>query len=205
MRVVTTCKACRRLGVSVCGRQKCAVTRKPYPPGIHGKAFRRGGSEFGQQLREKQKMRITYGLRERQFKNLVLSAFKQKSIGTPEAVVLSLESRLDNIIYRLGLAVTRAAARQIVGHGHIVVNARRVTIPSYQVRVGDTIAIRPASASRGVFANIEFMMKKNLLPSWLVWDSAKKEGRIVAYPTADALNDLGKGFNINAIVEYYSR
>ncbi len=205
MRVVTTCKACRRLGVSVCGRQKCAVTRKPYPPGIHGKAFRRGGSEFGQQLREKQKMRITYGLRERQFKNIVLHAFKQKSMGTPDSVVLSLESRLDNIVYRLGLAATRAAARQIVGHGHIAINGKRVSIPSYQVRVGDVVAIRPASAGRGVFANIEFLMKKNILPTWMSWDPGKKEGRVVAYPSSTALSDLAKGFNINAIVEYYSR
>src|SRR3989344_7894770 len=144
MRVINTCKACRRLGVSVCGRQKCALTRKPYPPGINGKKFRRGGSEFGLQLREKQKIRLTYGLREKQFKNLVLSAFKQKSIGTPEAVVLSLESRLDNVVYRLGLATTRGASRQMVGHGHIMVNGRRVTIPSYNVKIGDTVTIRQA-------------------------------------------------------------
>ena len=193
------------MGVSVCGRQKCALTRKPYPPGINGKKFRRGGSEFGLQLKEKQKIRLTYGLREKQFKNLVFAAFKQKSIGTPEAVVLSLESRLDNVAYRLGLVTTRGAARQIVGHGHITVNGRRVTIPSYRVKVGDVVGIRTQSAGRGIFTNLDFLIKKNILPSWLSWDHNKKVGKIVAYPTDDALNELGKGFNINAIVEYYSR
>ena len=205
MRVVNTCKACRRLGVSVCGRQKCALTRKPYPPGINGKKFRRGGSEFGLQLREKQKIRLTYGLREKQFKNLVSQALKQKSIGTPEAVVLSLESRLDNVVYRLGLATTRGASRQIVGHGHIMVNGRRVTIPSYRVSVNDSIGIRTQSTGRGIFTNLDFMVKKNILPSWLSWDHDKKTGRIVSYPTSDVLNELGKGFNISAVVEYYSR
>src|SRR3989344_5380607 len=201
MRVINTCRACRRLGVSVCGRQKCAVTQKPYPPGMNGKKFRRGASEFGQQLREKQKIRLTYGLREKQFKNLVLSAFKQKSIGTPEAVVLSLESRLDNVVYRLGLATTRGASRQIVGHGHIMVNSRRVTIPSYRVSVNDSVGIRTQSTGRGIFTNLDFMVKKNILPSWLSWDHDKKTGRIVSYPTSDVLNELGKGFNISAVVE----
>lgn len=189
----------------MCGRQKCALTRKPYPPGINGKKFRRGGSEFGLQLREKQKIRLTYGLRERQFKNLVSQALKQKSIGAPEAVVLSLESRLDNVVYRLGLATTRGASRQMVGHGHITVNGRRVTIPSYRVSVNDSIGIRTQSAGQGIFTNLDFMVKKNILPSWLSWDHDKKIGRIVSYPTSDALNELGKGFNISAVVEYYSR
>ncbi|MEK9175736.1 MAG: 30S ribosomal protein S4 [Patescibacteria group bacterium] len=205
MRVANTCKACRRLGVSVCGRQKCALTRKPYPPGINGKKFRRGGSEFGLQLRDKQKIRLTYGLREKQFKNLVLQAFKQKSVGTTEAIVLSLESRLDNVAYRFGFATTRGAARQMVGHGHITVNGRRVTIPSYRVKVGDSIGIRLQSVGRGIFNNLDFTVKKNILPSWLSWDHDKKTGRIVAYPTSDVLKELGKGFNINAIVEFYSR
>lgn len=193
------------MGVSVCGRQKCALTRKPYPPGINGKKFKRGGSEFGLQLREKQKIRLTYGLREKQFKNLVLAAFKQKTIGTPEAVVLSLESRLDNVVYRLGLAATRGAARQIVGHGHILVNGKRVTIPSFRVSIGDLITIRSASIGRGIFTNLDFMIKKNLLPSWLSWDHDSKTGRIITYPTTDVLGELGKGFNISAIIEYYSR
>ena len=153
MRVVTTCKACRRLGVSVCGREKCAVKRKPYPPGIHGKSFRRGISEYGTQLREKQKIRLTYGLRERQFKNLVTNAFAQKSVSAPDAILRSLEMRLDNVAYRLGLAPTRGASRQLVGHGHLFVNGIRVTIPSYIVSVGDEIKIRPQSATKGLFTD----------------------------------------------------
>src|SRR3989338_2886207 len=106
MRSATTCKVCRRLGVSVCGRERCALKRKAYPPGDHGRAFRRAGSEFGAQLREKQKVRHFYNLRERQFKNYVTDALAQKSMGTPDAVLLSLEKRLDNIVYRLGLSAT---------------------------------------------------------------------------------------------------
>lgn len=205
MRVATTCKTCRRLGVSVCGREKCALKRKPYPPGIHGKAFRRGLSEFGQQLREKQKVRILYGLRERQFKNLVTSALRQKTMGAPEAVLLSLEMRLDNIVHRIGFSKTRAAARQLVNHGHVVVNNRRVTIPSYRVKMGDSIAIRSQSAGKGVFVNLDITLKKQIFPSWISFDIPARVATITAYPPADALGELGKGFNVNAIVEYYSR
>ncbi|OGF73689.1 30S ribosomal protein S4 [Candidatus Giovannonibacteria bacterium RIFCSPHIGHO2_02_FULL_46_20] len=205
MRVVTTCKACRRLGVSVCGREKCAVRRKPYPPGIHGKSFRRGLSEYGTQLREKQKIRLTYGLRERQFQNLVTSAFAQKSISSPDAVLRLLEMRLDNVTYRLGLAPTRAAARQLVNHGHLFINSRRVNIPSYRVNVGDEIKIRPQSVQKGAFANLEITLKKHSVPSWLAFDMQRMTGKVVSYPPAETLEELGKGFTISAVIEYYSR
>lgn len=193
------------MGVSICGREKCAIKRKPYPPGIHGKAFRRGLSEFGQQLREKQKMRILYGLRERQFKNVVTSALRQKTMRAPEAVLLALEMRLDNIVYRLGFAPTRAAARQVVNHGHVMVNGRRVTIPSYRASVGNTIAIRSNSMQKGVFVNLDMTLKKHTVPSWVSFDAATRTATIATYPPSNTLEELGKGFSINAIVEYYSR
>lgn len=205
MKVVSTCKVCRRVGVSVCGREKCAIKRKPYPPGIHGRSFRRNVSEFGSQLREKQKARLLYGLREKQFKNIVLAALKQKKTRTPEAILNTLEARLDNVVYRLGFAATRAAARQLVGHGHITVNGRRVSIPSYAVSVGDEVAIRKESSQKGAFKDFDALIKKSTTPSWLAIDPAKKSGRFVSHPSMDALDEFGKIFNINAIVEYYSR
>ncbi len=202
MRSATTCKVCRRLGVSVCGREKCALKRKPYPPGIHGKAYRRGSSEYGLQLREKQKVKFTYGLRERQFKNYVTKAINQKAMRAGEAILAYLESRLDNIVYRLGFAPNRASARQLVSHGHMLVNQRRVSIPSYKVKMGDEIAIRKESAGKGIFSNLDLSIKKYIPPVWLEIDKEKKIGRMVAHPASESQE---KGYNINAIVEYYSR
>lgn len=197
-----TCKKCRRLGVSVCGREKCALKRKPYPPGEHGKSFRRGGSEYGIQLKEKQKVKFLYGLRERQFKNYVSSAVSQHKIPAGDQLVLSLESRLDNIVYRLGFAPTRASARQMVNHGHIWVSGRRVNSPSFQLKVGDIVEIRAGSRQKGIFANLDFTMKKYNPPEWIDFNKSEFKGKIIARPST---HELVKSYNINAIVEYYSR
>lgn len=188
--------------MSVCGREKCAFKRKPYPPGVHGKSFRRAGSEFGSQLMEKQKLKFLYGLRENQFRNYVLDALKQKGSSTSDAIINALESRLDNTVYRLGFAPTRAAARQIVNHGHVSVNGRRVTIPSFKVNIGDEVSLRELSKKKGQFANLEIQIKKAMPPSWLELDRAAYSGKMKAPPSGEG---LGKGYNMNAIVEYYSR
>ena len=193
---------CRRLGMSVCGREKCALKRKPYPPGIHGKSFRRGLSEFGQQLKEKQKVKFLYGLRETQFRNYIDKAVAQRAIPSGEAIIRNLEMRLDNVIYRLGLAPTRAAARQMVNHGHILVNEKRVNIPSYKLKVGDAVAIRPGSAQKGVFMNLAILVKKYAPPEWLELDKANYTGKVIAYPSAE---NLIRSYNLSSIVEYYSR
>ncbi len=193
---------CRRLGMSICGREKCALKRKPYPPGIHGKSFRRGLSEFGQQLREKQKVKFLYGLRETQFRNYIDKAVAQRAIPSGEAIIRNLEMRLDNVIYRLGLAPTRAAARQMVNHGHILVNEKRVNIPSYKLKVGDAVVIRPGSLQKGVFMNLAITVKKYAPPAWLELDKANYTGKIISYPAAD---DLIRSYNLSSIVEYYSR
>lgn len=195
--------------MSVCGREKCAFKRKPYPPGVHGKSFRRQGSEFGTQLMEKQKVKFLYGLRERQFRNYIMDALKQKSMTTSDAVLSNLETRLDNVVYRLGFAPTRAAARQLVNHGHILVkrkslsNFLRVTIPSYKLRVGDELRIRPESVKKGPFGNLEISIKKHTPPVWLELDREGFSGKILASPTSG--DDISKGYNISAIVEFYSR
>jgi small subunit ribosomal protein S4 len=188
--------------MSVCGREKCAFKRKPYPPGIHGRAFRRGGSEFGSQLKEKQKLRLSYGLRERQFKNYIMSAIEQKAMKTGEAIFNFLESRLDNAVFRMGFVSTRSAARQMVSHGHIVVNGKRISIPSYQVRNGDVIGIRQNSVQKKLFMDLPLVLKKYEAPAWMQLDKEKKTAHIVGRP---ATPELEKGYNVNAIIEFYSR
>lgn len=197
-----TCKTCRGLGMSVCGRANCAFKRKPYPPGIHGKSKKRGLSEFGTQLQEKQKLKLSYGLRERQFKNYVLSAIKQKSMNTAEAMLYYLEARLDNLVFRMGFSPTRSGARQMVNHGHILVNGKRVTIPSYRVTIGDEISIREGSKQKGIFRDFNSILKKYEAPAWISLDKEKITGRVTGLPESEHLKST---YNVNAIVEYYSR
>jgi len=201
-----TCKTCRRLGMSVCGREKCAFKRKPYPPGVHGRAGgkkRRTSSEYGLQLKEKQRLKFSYGLRERQFSNYIHSAIKQKAMNTVDAIFCFLESRLDNVVYRIGFASTRAGARQLVGHGHIFVNGKKVTIPSYRIKVGDEISVRTQSSQKAIFKDLDVKIKKHETPVWISLDREKKSGKIVSVPGGS--DDLLSIFNINPIVEYYSR
>ena len=198
-----SCKICRRLGVSVCGRDKCAFKRKPYAPGVHGKGTkrRRNVSEYGSQLREKQKLKFMYGLRERQFRNYVKEAAK-RSGNTADNLLAILESRLDSTVFRLGLAHGRAMAKQIVSHGHIMVNGRRVTVPSLRVRKEDKIIIRPQSVSKGIFKDLDISLKKYIAPPSLALDKEKKEGTVLGR-AADV--DSAVGLNMNSIIEFYSR
>ena len=188
--------------MSVCGREKCAWKRKPYPPGVHGKSFRRGLSEFGQQLQVKQRLKFLYGLRERQFKNYVSKAVFQKRAPTGDALVTSLELRLDNVVYRLGFLPTRASARQAVTHGHIAVNGKRVTIPSYKLKIGDLVAVPLSALNKKLFTNLAITIKKYAQPEWLELDKSNFSGKITALPP---IQDLVGSYNISSIVEYYSR
>ena len=188
--------------MSVCGRLKCAFKRKPYPPGVHGKSKRRGLSEFGTQLQEKQKLRLSYGLRERQFKNYVLSAIKQKSVNSADAMLYSLELRLDNLVFRAGFSSTRSAARQMVNHGHILVNGKRTTIPSFRVKMGDEVSIRDGSRQKGMFKDLSSVLKKHEAPAWISIDKEKAVCKVVGLPDND---NLKSAHNINAIVEFYLR
>jgi len=151
-------KACRRYGVKLCQTDKCPVVKRSYPPGVHGPKGARKLTEYGRQLAEKQKAKITYGLREKQFRNYFDKAFKKVG-NTSEILFASLESRLDNVIYRLGLGKTRTQARQLVGHGHFAVNGKKVDIPSFQVKVGDVINIREKSRSAKIFTNLAESLK----------------------------------------------
>jgi small subunit ribosomal protein S4 len=201
------CKICRRAGEKLFLKgekcfSNCTLTKKPYPPGIHGKGFRKGrrtASEYGAQMREKQKVKFLYGLREKQFVNYVKEALKKKG-AAPIQLAKLFESRLDNVAYRLGFASERSTARQMVSHGHITVNGKRVNIPSYRLKVGDKIAIRKESMGKGMFKDIDIKWKKYEPPAWLSLDKNKKQGVVKGEAVAE-----DQKFNLNSIIELYSR
>lgn len=180
---------------------KSAFLRKPYRPGMHGKRMRRGLSEFGSQLLEKQKARFIYGIGEKQFKNYFVKAKTSKGI-TSNLLMVLLEKRLDNAVFRAGFATSRNIARQLVSHGHFLVNGKRVTIPSYSVRSGDVIIIRPQSKQKMIFAALPEKLKKYETPSWIELDKKTYEIKIKSDPDAE---NTTKNFNISSIIEYYSR
>ena len=156
-------------------------------------------SEFAQQLREKQKIQFSYGLRDRQMRLVFNRAAKNKG-ATGKMIMTILEKRLDNAVYRLGLAMSRSVARQLVGHGHILVNGRRVTVPSALVRTGDVIAVRPQSKDYQIFKNLADYWKSYQAPVWLSFDKEKVEGKVVSEP-----KDLEMPFDVNLVVDYYSK
>lgn len=201
------CKKCRRAGQKLflkgerCFGQKCAMIRKPYIPGVHGKSYRRRISEYGQQLAEKQKVRHTYGISEQQFKRYFKEIVKQKG-NKEELLARKLENRLDNVVFRLGWARSRRLARQIVNHGHILVNGRKVDIPSYQVKKGAVIKLKERSKKLTLFKDLKAFLKKQEIPQWLSLDREKLEGKIKTQPKVE---DMGKVGELNMIIEYYSR
>ncbi|MFQ3630505.1 30S ribosomal protein S4 [Roseiflexus sp.] len=197
-------KISRRLGIGVTEKGQRILAKRPFPPGQHGpSARRRQVSDYGLQLLEKQKARYIYGVLERQFRRIFEKA--QRFPGETGAYLLILlERRLDNVVYRLGFATTRAQARQLVTHGHITVNGRKTNIPSYTVRVGETIAIRPESRRRMYFKNLvdSGALAKHKAPDWLRLNPADLSGEVVAMPRRE---DAEPGINEQLIVEFYSR
>ncbi len=184
---------------SRCLSPKCVTVRRPTKPGVHGKDRRRQLSEFGQQLQEKQKFKFSYGLRERQFRRVFVAAAKNPGV-TGEMIVNLLERRLDNVVYRLGFAVSRSVARQLVSHGHMLVNGRKVTIPSYAVKANDMITIRPQSKDYLLFKDIIETFKKSEPPIWLHIDPVTLTGKVVSLP-----KDFEIPFDVNMVVDYYSK
>lgn len=196
----------RRLGEKLfikgdrCAGPKCAMVRRSYAPGVHGKGRRREPSEFGQLFREKQKIRYIYGLDDKDLKRYITIATSQK--GTFGANVLKLlERRLDNVVFRLGFADSRRMARQVIGHGHIMVNGKMLSIPSFQVKKGSVIAIKERSLT-SVFKGIDERLKSYETPRWLSLDTSKKAGTMTADPGAD---DVQTTVDITKIKEFYSR
>mgnify|MGYP001115733337 CR=1 FL=1 len=204
------CKLCRREGEKLflkgsrCLSPKCALEKRGYPPGQHGQetAFRRGrASDYANQLREKQKVRRIYGVLERQFRRYYNEARNRPGL-TGENLLQILESRLDNVIYRLGFAESRAQARQLVQHGHFVVNGRRTNIPSYTVRPGDRIEVREGSRKRSYFKLLREMAQEITPAQWLSRDLNTLSATVVRMPER---SDIEYTINEQLIVEYYSR
>jgi small subunit ribosomal protein S4 len=191
-------KLSRRLGISLSGTGK-ELEKRPYAPGQHGPNQRKKLSEYGLQLQEKQKLRHMYGVNERQFRRTFDAAGKMTGIYGENFMIL-LESRLDNLVYRLGLARTRRAARQLVNHGHILVDGGRVDIPSYRVKPGQTIALR--EKSRNLTAVKESVEVNNFVPDYLTFDADKLEGTYTRLPER---SELPAEINESLIVEFYSR
>ena len=180
-----------------CNSHKCVMVRRPYKPGQHGQKRKRGKlSEFGRQLQEKQKIQIVYGLTNGQMRKI----FKEHA-GDPSSIVKTLESRLDRVVFLLGIASSSIMARQMVSHGHIFVNGRKVTIPSYKVTEGDEIEIRPQSRKSVLFEDLSKRLEKHETPEWLKIDKDKEKGTCLGKPPEDSISS----FDINMVGEFYNR
>ncbi len=205
-----SCKQCRREGMKLylkgdkCYTEKCPFEERAYPPGPHGKesAFRRRKlSDYAMQLREKQKARRIYGVLERQFRRYYREAQRRPGL-TGENLLAVLESRLDNIVYRLGLADSRAEARQLVQHGHFTVNGRKTNIPSFLVRPNDVVRVRPESRRAKYFKERKDLLGKRAVPAWLSLDEETMDGRVLVLPTRQ---EIDVPVQEQLIVEFYSR
>jgi small subunit ribosomal protein S4 len=202
----SVCRLCRREGAKLflkgtrCYTKKCAFERRPSPPGQHGVRRRKTG-DFGIQLREKQKVRRVYGVLERQFHNYFVAAGNREGI-TGENLLRSLETRLDNVVFRLGFGTSRAQARQLVAHGHFAVNGVPTDIPSYQIKPGDRVEVRESHRSREGFKTVRELLRSHQAPEWLSLDAANLSGTVLSLPRRDQMPlDLSE----QLVVEYYSR
>jgi small subunit ribosomal protein S4 len=201
------CRLCRREGGKLflkgtrCFTDKCAIERRAYPPGEHGKSRRVKETNYGQQLREKQKARRIYGVLERQFRHFFSKASESKGV-TGEVLLQMLECRLDNVIYRLGFALSHHQARQLVRHGHFTVNGRKVDIPSFQVKAGDQIGVRERSRKMPVVVNSLEQRKGSWVPEWLQVSAEQMSGRVLNIPTRGSIQ---VPINEQLIVELYSK
>ena len=201
------CRLCRREGMKLflkgerCYTEKCAIEKRNVPPGQHGRARRAKVVGYGIQLREKQKVKRTYGVLENQFRRYFEAADRQKGI-TGALLLQMLERRLDNVVYRLGFATSRPQARQLVRHGHFTVNGKKVDIPSYQVRQGDIVAIRTTSAENPTIQHAMEEVKGRGVPEWLALDGGGQAGRVSQLPTREQIN---LPVQEQLIVELYSK
>jgi small subunit ribosomal protein S4 len=200
------CKLCRREGMKLflkgdrCYTPKCSVDKRPYPPGPHQQR-RRKASDYGTQLREKQKTRHIYGVLERQFRRHFVEAERQGG-ATGENMLRILEMRLDTVVRRLGFADSPSQARQLVTHGHFTVNGRKAAVPSYEVKVGDVIAVKDGSKSLEYFKALAPELGRREVPTWLSLDPAAMAGRVLRAP---ARNDIDSAVQEALVVEFYSR
>ncbi len=205
----SVCKLCRREGMKLflkgerCMSPKCAIERRAYAPGVHGRQaqFRQRTSDYGVQLREKQRARRIYGVLERQFRRYYDIALRSRG-QTGANLLAILESRFDNIVYRLGLADSRAQARHLIQHNHFMLNGRRLNVPSALVKAGDVITVREASKQNGYFRGLTEVLEHRSVPEWLQLDPATMSGTVLAIP---AREQIDVPISEQLIVEFYSR
>ena len=201
------CRLCRREGMKLflkgerCYTEKCAIEKRNFAPGQHGKTRKAKLAGYGLQLREKQKVKRIYGVLENQFRRYFEVADRTRGI-TGETLLQLLERRLDNVIYRLGLATSRAQARQLVRYGHFLINGRKVDVPSYQLKAGDTIGVRSTSAQDATILHAMEEVKGRGIPEWLSWDGGAMTGKINSLPTREQIN---LPVQEQLIVELYSK
>jgi small subunit ribosomal protein S4 len=190
----------RRFGTPIFGSSKY-LERKNYPPGMHGPKARRKQTDYAMGLNEKQKLRFYYGLQERQFHGVYQRALRKRGV-TGETMLQILETRLDNVVYHLGFGSTRAAARQMVNHGHVLVNGKKVSIPSYSLKVNDVIEVRNTNVSRQMATRGMEISTSRTVPDWLGLDKNAFKGTVLRVPTREDIQPIA---NDQAVVEFYSR
>ena len=190
----------RRFGIPMFGPTKY-LERRNYPPGVHGPKSRRKQTDYGLGLVEKQKLRYYYGLMERQFRGVYEKALKRRGV-TGEQMLQILETRLDNVVYHLGYATSRAASRQMVSHGHVRVNGRKVSVPSYALRVNDVVEVKNTTVSRQLATKNLEISTSRAVPDWLSLNKEEFKGVVMRIPTRDEINPVA---NEQAVVEFYSR
>jgi len=206
-KVQAVCRQCRREGAKLflkgerCYTRKCSFERRSYPPGQHGQSGTTKVKEYGVQLREKQKMRRIYGLRERQFRTYLHEAMRRRGV-TGETLLQLVELRLDNVVYRLGLASSRAQARELVSHAHFTVNGRKVNTASYLLRQGDVVEVKDTSKALQPIVNALEVTAGGRVPVWLGLEAEKRIGNVLRLPTRD---DIDTQVDETLIVEFYSR
>jgi len=202
------CKQCRRAKEKLflkgdrCNMPKCAMIKKAYAPGMHGNKMKRGLSEYGKQLEMKQRIKRIYGVMERQFRKHFRESSKKQGV-TGNLLMIRLEFRLDNVVYKLGLADSRRSARQMVSHGLISVNKKKMTIPSAKIKVGDVVGMNSTKKEKNYFQErVKVLKNKKDCPSWIALDASKMEGKILSEPDIES---MGIKIDPQLVVEYYSR
>ncbi|HNW96612.1 MAG TPA: 30S ribosomal protein S4 [Candidatus Paceibacterota bacterium] len=208
MQLDIKCRKCRAIGEKLflkgdrCFSPKCAMIKRPFKPGMHKKTKSRGGiSEYARQLTEKKKMKLIYRIDENQLRRYFKESLASKG-STTEVLFKKLEMRLDNIVFRLGLAPSRSVSRQLVNHGHFWVNGRKLRIPSKGLKIGDVVTVRPQSLEKPAFKNLKETIKKQEVPNFLSLNREKIEGKVVSEPS---MAELKPPFNISLVVEFYSK
>jgi small subunit ribosomal protein S4 len=201
------CKQCRRAGEKLmlkgerCNTAKCGMTKRNYPPGVHGNKGRKRLTDYGTLLQEKQKAKKIYNLLEKQFK-LTFDMAEKLSGNTGHNLLILLEMRFDNVIYRLGLASSRNQARHLINHGHFTIDDKKVDIPSYRVKKGEIIRVKKSRKDNKYFRNIKEKLKNSQVPGWLHFDNNEMEGKVLHNPTA---NMLQANIDTQMVVEFYSK